>query len=101
MIDFYTSPTPNGWKVAIALEELELPYKTHVLNLSEKRQFEDWFKAMNPNSRIPVIVDREVDDLAIFESGAILIYLAEKTGRLLPHDVKGRMAVMQWLMFQM
>ena len=101
MIDFYTSPTPNGWKVAIALEEFELPYKTHVLNLSEKRQSEDWFKAMNPNSRIPVIVDREVDDLAIFESGAILIYLAEKTGRLLPHDVKGRMAVMQWLMFQM
>ena len=101
MIDLYTSPTPNGWKVAIALEELELPYETHVLNLSEKRQYEDWFKAMNPNSRIPVIVDREADDLTIFESGAILIYLAEKTGRLLPQDIKGRMAVMQWLMFQM
>ena len=71
MIDLYTSPTPNGWKVAIALEELELPYETHVLNLSEKRQFEDWFKAMNPNSRIPVIVDREADDQTIFESGAI------------------------------
>ncbi|MBT4046171.1 MAG: glutathione S-transferase, partial [Rhodospirillaceae bacterium] len=71
MIDLYTSPTPNGWKVAIALEELELPYQTHVLQLSEKKQYEDWFKAMNPNSRIPVIVDRAESDLTIFESGAI------------------------------
>ena len=101
MIDLYTSPTPNGWKVAITLEELELPYKTHVLTLSEKKQYEDWFKKMNPNSRIPVIVDREADNLTIFESGAILYYLAEKTGRLMPKDMKGRMAVMQWLMFQM
>ena len=101
MIDLYTSPTPNGWKVAITLEELELPYKTHVLTLSEKKQYENWFKKMNPNSRIPVIVDREADNLTIFESGAILYYLAEKTGRLMPRDMKGRMAVMQWLMFQM
>ena len=101
MINFYSAPTPNGWKVAIALEELELPYQTHVLQLSEKKQYEDWFKAMNPNSRIPVIVDRAESDLTIFESGAILIYLAEKTGRLMPTDVAGRMAVMQWLMFQM
>ena len=101
MIDLYTSPTPNGWKVAITLEELELPYKTHVLTLSEKKQYQDWFKKMNPNSRIPVIVDREADNLTIFESGAILYYLAEKTGRLMPRDMKGRMAVMQWLMFQM
>ena len=101
MIDLYTSPTPNGWKVAIALEELELPYETHVLNLSEKKQNQEWFKLMNPNSRIPVIVDRQADDLTIFESGAILYYLAEKTGRLMPKDMKGRMAVMQWLMFQM
>ena len=105
MIDLYTSPTPNGWKVAIALEELELPYQTHVLNLSEGKQHEAWFRKMNPNSRIPVIVDHDAegqaDDLTIFETGAILIYLAEKTGRLMPSDVKGRMAVMQWLMFQM
>ena len=101
MIDLYTSPTPNGWKVAIALEELELPYEAHVLNLSEKKQYQEWFKLMNPNSRIPVIVDRQADDLTIFESGAILYYLAEKTGRLMPKDMKGRMAVMQWLMFQM
>ena len=105
MIDLYTSPTPNGWKVAIALEELELPYQTHILQLSEMKQYEDWFKAMNPNSRIPVIVDRDAGgvegDLTIFESGAILIYLAKKTGRLMPVDVAGRMAVMQWLMFQM
>ncbi|SVD42347.1 uncharacterized protein METZ01_LOCUS395201, partial [marine metagenome] len=84
MIDLYTSPTPNGWKVAITLEELELPYKIHVLTLSEKKQYENWFKKMNPNSRIPVIVDREADNLTIFESGAILYYLAEKTGRLMP-----------------
>ena len=101
MIDLYTSPTPNGWKVAIALEELELPYEAHVLNLSEKKQYQEWFKLMNPNSRIPVIVDRQADDLTIFESGAILYYLAKKTGRLMPKDMKGRMAVMQWLMFQM
>ncbi|MFP6705427.1 MAG: glutathione S-transferase N-terminal domain-containing protein [Alphaproteobacteria bacterium] len=101
MIDLYTSPTPNGWKVAIALEELELPYQTHILVLSEGEQHEDWFKKLNPNSRIPVILDRAADDLTIFESGAILIYLAEKSGRLMPTDIKGRMAVMQWLMFQM
>ncbi len=105
MIDLYTSPTPNGWKVAIALEELELPYETHVLNLSEGRQHLEWFKKMNPNGRIPVIVDHDTngdaDDLTIFESGAILIYLGEKTGRLLPTEKYGRMAVMQWLMFQM
>lgn len=101
MIDLYTSPTPNGWKVAIALEELELPYTTHVLILSKRPQYEDWFIRMNPNSRIPVIVDRDADDLTIFETGAILYYLAAKTGRLMPEDMKGRMAVMQWLMFQM
>ena len=101
MIDLYTSPTPNGWKVAIALEELELPYTTHFLILSERPQYEDWFIRMNPNSRIPVIVDRDADDLTIFETGAILYYLAAKTGRLMPEDMKGRMAVMQWLMFQM
>ncbi|MDP6343640.1 MAG: glutathione S-transferase N-terminal domain-containing protein [Alphaproteobacteria bacterium] len=101
MIDLYTAPTPNGWKVAIALEEMALPYTPHVLNLSEGRQHEDWFKRLNPNSRIPVIVDREADDLTIFETGAIMLYLAEKSGKFMPTDLKGRYAVMQWLMFQM
>ena len=101
MIDLYTSATPNGWKVTIALEEMELPYTPHVLVLSERKQYEDWFKRMNPNSRIPVIVDRDRDDLTIFETGAIMLYLAEKSGRFMPTDLKGRYAVMQWLMFQM
>ena len=101
MIDFYTAPTPNGWKVAIALEEMELPYTPHVLNLSERTQHEEWFLAMNPNGRIPVIVDRDVDDLTIFETGAIMLYLAEKSGRFMPTSLKGRHAAMQWLMFQM
>lgn len=100
MIDLYTSPTPNGWKVAMGLEELELEYVPHVLNLSERKQYEPWFLALNPNSRIPVIVDRD-DDVTVFESGAILIYLAEKAGRLLPASGAERYAVMQWLMFQM
>ncbi len=101
MIDFYTAPTPNGWKVAIALEELELPYETRIVNLAKGEQHETAFLAMNPNGRIPVIVDRDAADLTIFESGAILIYLAEKAGRLLPTDSAGRMDVLQWLMFQM
>jgi len=105
MIDLYTAATPNGWKVSIALEELELPYTPHTLDLSEGRQHETWFLELNPNGRIPVIVDRRAsdgaDDLTIFETGAILIYLAEKTGRLMPSDAAGRFAVLQWLMFQM
>jgi glutathione S-transferase len=101
MIDFYTAPTPNGWKVAVALEELELPYRVHTVDLSKGEQHRPEFLAMNPNGRIPVIVDRDADALTIFESGAILIYLAEKAGRLLPTDLVGRMEVMQWLMFQM
>ena len=101
MINFYTAPTPNGWKVAIALEEMELPYTPHVLNLSERTQHEEWFLAMNPNGRIPVIVDRDVEDLTIFETGAIMLYLAEKSGKFMPTSLKGRHAAMQWLMFQM
>ena len=101
MIDLYTAATPNGWKVAMGLEELELPYSTHVLNLSERPQDEDWFRQLNPNGRIPVIVDRAAGDLAVFESGAILVYLAEKAGRLLPPSGPRRYAVLQWLMFQM
>ena len=80
---------------------MELPYELHTVNLSEGEQHNPEFRALNPNGRIPVIVDRDEDNLAVFESGAILIYLAEKTGRLMPSDVKGRSLVIQWLMFQM
>lgn len=101
MIDLYTAATPNGHKVSIALEELGLPYEMHVLDLARGVQKEPWFLALNPNGRIPAIVDRDAEDFAVFESGAILLYLAEKTGRLLPQDAKGRSRVVQWLMFQM
>ena len=101
MIDLYTAATPNGHKASIALEELGLPYQMHVIDLSKNVQKEDWFLAICPNGRIPAIVDRDADNFAVFESGAILIYLAEKTGKLMPTDAKGRSLVMQWLMFQM
>lgn len=101
MIDLYTAATPNGHKVSIALEELALPYTLHALNLSQGEQKQPWFLAINPNGRIPAIIDRAQEDFAVFESGAILLYLAEQTGRLLPSDAKGRSRVMQWLMFQM
>src|SRR3954464_4126485 len=98
MIDLYTAATPNGHKVSIALEELALPYTLHALDLSALGQKKPDFLAINPNGRIPAIVD---DGFAVFESGAILIYLAQKTGRLMPADVQGRSRVIQWLMFQM
>ena len=101
MIDLYTAATPNGHKVSIALEELGLPYSLRVLELSANEQKEPWFLAINPNGRIPAIVDHDEGDFAVFESGAILIYLAEKSGRLMPQDAKGRSRVLQWLMFQM
>jgi glutathione S-transferase/GST-like protein len=101
MIDLYTAATPNGHKVSIALEEMELPYALKVLALAKNEQKEPWFLAINPNGRIPAIVDHEMNDLAVFESGAILIYLAEKTGKFLPTDLVGRTKVIQWLMFQM
>jgi glutathione S-transferase/GST-like protein len=105
MIDLYTAATPNGHKVSILLEELGLPYEVHVVDLRSGAQKEPWFTAINPNGRIPAIVDRDSDgtgaDFAIFESGAIMVYLAEKTGRLMPSDPKGRSLVLQWLMFQM
>ncbi len=101
MITLYTSPTPNGWKASIALEELALPYTVHPIALQTLEQKEEWYVALNPNGRIPTIVDHDADDFAVFESGAILVYLAEKTGRLMPTDAKGRSLVMQWLMFQM
>ena len=101
MIDLYTASTPNGWKASVTLEELALPYEVHPINMSQKEQKQDWFLKINPNGRIPAIVDREADNFAVFESGALMIYLAEKTGRLLPTDAKGRSRVIQWLMFQM
>jgi glutathione S-transferase len=101
MIDLYTAPTPNGWKVSVALEELGLPYTVHAIDLAQGEQKSAAFLRLNPNGRIPVIVDRAHGDFAVFESGAILVYLAEQTGRLMPADVKGRSLVMQWLMFQM
>jgi glutathione S-transferase len=100
MIDLYTAPTPNGWKVSIALEELGLPYRARLVNIPEGEQKQEWFLAINPNGRIPAIVDDE-EDFAVFESGAILVYLAEKTGRLLPTGRRARSGVLQWLMFQM
>ena len=101
MIDLYTAATPNGHKISIALEEMALPYTMHVLDLANNEQKQPWFTAINPNGRIPAIVDRDEGDFAVFESGAILIYLAEKTGQLMPSDRKGRSRVVQWLMFQM
>jgi glutathione S-transferase/GST-like protein len=101
MIELFTAATPNGHKVSIALEELELPYDMRVLDFTKAEQKEPWFLAINPNGRIPAIIDHDAGDFAVFESGAILIYLAEKTGRLMPADAKGRSLVMQWLMFQM
>ena len=101
MITLYTAATPNGHKVSIALEELGLPYRLEVLDLSGGVQKQPAFLAINPNGRIPAIVDHEAEDFAVFESGACLMYLAEKTGRLMPADAKGRSLVVQWLMFQM
>ena len=101
MIDLYTAATPNGYKVSILLEELQLPYHVFPVNLMEREQKQEDFLALNPNGRIPVIVDHENDQLPVFESGAILVYLAEKTGKYLPKEMKGRSQVMQWLMFQM
>ena len=100
MIELYTAPTPNGYKASIALEEMEIPYNVHVINLMEGDQKKPEFLKINPNGRIPAIVDAEID-FPVFESGAIMIYLAEKCGKFLPTDVKGRSRVIQWLMFQM
>ena len=101
MIDLYTAPTPNGHKASITLEELGLPYEVHIVNLLGGDQKQPDYVKLNPNGRIPTIVDRDEGNFAVFESGAIMIYLAEKTGRLLPADPKGRSLVIQWLMFQM
>ena len=98
MIDFYTADTPNGWKVSITLEELGLPYNVHTLDLASGEQKSAAFLAINPNGRIPAIED---DGFPVFESGAIMLYLAEKAGKLMPSDPHGKSRVTQWLMFQM
>lgn len=101
MIDLYTAATPNGYKASIMLEEVGLPYHVKPIDLGKLEQKEAWYLALNPNGRIPTIVDRDANDFAVFESGAILIYLAEKTGKLLPTEAAGRSRVLQWLMLQM
>jgi glutathione S-transferase len=101
MIELYTSPTPNGYKASIALEEMEIPYTTHPIDLMAGEQKQADFLAICPNGRIPAIVDTDNDRFPIFESGAIMIYLAEKSGKFLPTDASGRSRVIQWLMFQM
>ncbi len=101
MIDLYTAETPNGWKASIMLEEVGLPYTVKALRLDKLEQKQDAFLRINPNGRIPAIVDRDEGDFPVFESGAILLYLAEKTGKLVPADRKGRSRAIQWLMFQM
>jgi GST-like protein len=103
-IQLYSLPTPNGVKVSIALEEMGLPYDAHLVNFSTNDQTSAEFLSLNPNNKIPAIIDPDGPDgkpLALFESGAILIYLAEKTGQLLPRDPAGRYEALQWLMFQM
>jgi GST-like protein len=97
-IKLYTAATPNGWKISIALEEMGLPYEVQVIDFATLQQKSDWYLKLNPNGRIPTLDD---NGFVMFESGAILIYLAEKTGKFLPRDVQGRSRVIQWLMFQM
>ena len=105
MIDLHYWPTPNGWKVSIMLEECGLPYTLKPVNIGRGEQFNPEFLAISPNNRMPAIVDHDPPGggapVAVFESGAILIYLAEKTGRFLPADLRGRHASLQWLMWQM
>jgi len=100
-IELYTAPTPNGWKVSVALEELGLPYDVRPVNLLANEQKKPEFLRLNPNGKIPVIVDHDNGGLVLFESGAILQYLAEKTGHLLPREPAARWQAIQWLMFQM
>ncbi len=100
MIELYTAGTPNGWKVSMALEEMALPYHVNLINLGKGEQRNPDYLKICPNGRIPAIVDTDTG-VSIFESGAILLYLAEKCGKLIPGDLSGRYDVMQWLMFQM
>ena len=100
MYKLYTAPTPNGWKVAMALEELKAKYETQLIDLQAGEQHMNWFLQLNPNGRIPVLKKMGEDSVAIFDSNAILIYLAEKFGKLLPYNEPERTVVFQWLMFQ-
>ena len=103
-LQLYSLPTPNGIKVAVALEELGLPYEPHKVDFGKNDQMSPEFLSLNPNNKIPAIIDPNGPDgepIALFESGAILIYLAEKTGKLMPKDAAGRYETIQWVMFQM
>jgi GST-like protein len=105
MIDLHYFPTPNGWKVSIALEELDLPYKIVSCNIARGEQFEPDFLEISPNNRMPAIVDHDPpyggEAVSVFESGAIVLYLAEKTGRLMPQDPRLRVQALEWIMWQM
>ena len=100
-ITLYTAPTANGWKASIALEELGIEYRTEYLHFDRQEQKAPAFLQLNPNGRIPVIVDHDNNDYTLAESGAILLYLAERSGRLFPQTLDARFEAMQWLMFQM
>jgi len=97
----YAAATMNGWKPLIFLEEAGVPYELRAIDLGAREQKQDWYVALNPNGRIPTLVDRGRDDFVVFESGAILWYLAERVGRFLPDDLRARSEVLQWVMFQM
>ena len=105
MLDLHFWPTPNGWKITILLEELGLPYDVHPVNITSGEQFKPAFLKLSPNNRMPALVDRSPAGggapVTLFESGAILMYLAEKTGRFLPADLRGRYEVIKWVMWQM
>jgi len=105
VLELLTSETPNGWKTTIMLEEIGVPYTLRPISLTLREQKEDWYLRLNPNGRIPTLIDHDVEaqngGFAVFESGAILVYLAEKFGRFLPADVAGRSRVIQWVMWQM
>lgn len=105
MIDLYYWPTPNGWKISIALEEMGLPYRVVPVNIQKGEQFAPEFLKISPNNRMPAIVDHAPADggppISVFETGAILLYLADKTGKFIPADVRGRVEVTEWLMWQM
>jgi GST-like protein len=105
MIDLYYWPTPNGWKISIALEEMGLDYRVHGVNIGAGDQFKPEFLAISPNNRMPAIVDHAPadggDPISVFETGAILLYLAEKTGQFMPTELRGRVRVTEWLMWQM
>ncbi len=102
MIDLYYWPTPNGWKISIALEEMELRYRVVPVNIARGEQFAPEFLAISPNNRMPAIVDHDVegDPVTVFESGAVLLYLAEKTGRFMPRDARGGKEMTEWLFWQ-